>query len=288
MAVHRDWVSRTPKWLLLAGFWALQAAVLWCVQAFLYASQSRVEGSDAAPPGAGPDWAPSFFGEWPTWEAYTELLTMTDFIVWMGGGLCVLTAAQAVFVLPVRRPGVAGTRGKGLRTSLFAAGFVIGALVLAVVMSVYSLLEEYELPGPDAVDSIPAPRWMVVGVIVGAGWLVATPLLIAFTRPGPRETVLTRLSRRLLLGTMIEVALLIPLDVMVRRKTSCYCWAGSYWALTLCGAVGVFALGPAVFLPLLARRRRAWYAGRCPVCGYDMRSHMDAPRCPECGTGWRA
>lgn len=287
----KDWISRTPKWALLAGFWVVQAAVLYFGQALLYTSQGEVRGYE---PVELPDGRQvlqrtedtNLLGRWPTREEYLRLLAMEDFILWMGGGIVAITLAQALFVWPVRRPGVMGPRGKGARTSLCIAGVAIGALVLAGVLAWYGVADEYDLWGPDAIEGL--PRWVVVAVIVGTGWAVATPLLFAFVKGGRKETVLARLSRRLLLGTMVEVALLIPLDVMVRRKTSCYCWAGTYWALTVCGAVGVFALGPAVFLPLVARRRKAWYAGHCGVCGYDMSGRMDAPKCPECGTGWRA
>jgi hypothetical protein len=290
---RKDWISRTPKWVLLAAFWMVQGAVLYFGQALLYTSQGEVQGYEYVELPDGRNVLQrvddtSLLGRWPSREEYLRLLTMTDFILWMGGGIAAITLAQALFVWPVRRPGVMGPGGKGARTSLCIAGMAIGALVLAVVMAWYGVADEYDLWGPQAIDDLPLPRWMVVAVIVGTGWAVATPLLFAFVKGGPRETVLARLSRRLLLGTMVEVALLIPLDVMVRRKTSCYCWAGTYWALTVCGAVGVFALGPAVFLPLVARRRKAWYAGHCGVCGYDMAGRMDAPKCPECGTGWRA
>lgn len=288
--VRRDWVSRTPKWLLLAVFWGVQGVSLYLLQGLLFVSQSAVEGFETVvlPDGTVTgERSRSMLGEWPTWEAYTETLVMGEFAAMMGGAVAALTLAQAVFVWPVRRPGVSRSRGKGLRRSLCVAGLVIGVLALGAVMAVAGVLEEYEFADEGMIDWVPGSPWTVMALVVGAGWLVATPLLFAFVRAGRKETVLARLSRRLLLGTVIEIALLIPLDVMVRRKTSCYCWAGTYWGLTVCGAIGVFALGPAVFMPLVARRRRAWYAGHCGVCGYDMGGRMDAPRCPECGTGWR-
>jgi rubrerythrin len=52
-------------------------------------------------------------------------------------------------------------------------------------------------------------------------------------------------------------------------------------------SVGIVALGPAVLLPILSRRRKRWYAGRCDACGYDMTGTPSADRCPECGAGWR-
>jgi hypothetical protein len=293
MQARRDWITRTPKWLLLAAFWTAQAVVLYFAQALLYASQEQVHGFEIVEQDDGSFAGvrtedTNLLGEWPTWDEYAGLLTMTEFIVWMGGGIVAITLAQAVFLWPVRRPGPLGPKGRGARASLCIAGAAIAMMVFAVVLAWYGVADEYERWGPDAIDSLPVPRWTVVATIIGVGWAVATPLLFAFARAGPKETTLARLSRRLLLGTIVEIALLIPLDVMVRRKTSCYCWAGTYWALTVCAAVGVFALGPAVFLPLLARRRRTWHAAHCPVCGYDMTGGLGAPKCPECGTGWRA
>jgi hypothetical protein len=117
--------------------------------------------------------------------------------------------------------------------------------------------------------------------------LVFTPLIVAFLRQDDTESALARLASRLFLGTVIEVVALIPLDIMVRRKTSCFCGQGTFIALTTCFGIGTLLAGPAAWLPLLARRRKRWYRGHCPRCAYDMRGCLKAPHCPECGTGWR-
>ena len=49
-----------------------------------------------------------------------------------------------------------------------------------------------------------------------------------------------------------------------------------YWAVIVTAA-----LPPSLFLVSVVRRRRARAAGKCVVCGYDLRA--SSGRCPECG-----
>jgi len=265
--------ARVVVWLVV--YWAVQAAVVFGVTLAWF--------------GTFPE-----DGAWYTNPVRRETLelvgerdTMTLMLVAVG----VITAAQACFVMPVRRPGLSGRHGRSLRVSLVAAGLAVGALVLVSLFGVHSLAvltlgdgegESVDLLG----NAYGGPEaWFVV--VCAVCWAVPTALLIAFVRRGRRETVLARIASRVLIGTAAEVALLIPLDVMVRRKTECYCAEGTFWGLTLAGWAGVFAAGPAVFLPLLAKRRKRWYGGHCAACGYDMSSTPNADRCPECGVGWR-
>jgi hypothetical protein len=118
-------------------------------------------------------------------------------------------------------------------------------------------------------------------------WAVATPLLARFVRKRGVDDGLGRVAAWLFTGSVIEAAAVIPLDVMVRRKTDCYCGEGTLWTLTICWGIGGLALGPAVWLIPLAKRRKRWYGGRCAACGYDMRGSMTTERCPECGIGWK-
>jgi hypothetical protein len=189
---------------------------------------------------------------------------------------------QAVFMWPVRRPSPAQSRGWPLRISLAVAGAGAALLFLGLLWGVAGAIE---LAGGDVPGVWLSEGWWI-GFMV-AGWAVATPLLIAFCRRGPRETLLGRVAARLFLGTIVEVIAVIPLDVMIRRRTDCYCWAPTFYTLLICAGVGMFALGPAIWLPLLARRRTRWYAGKCDVCAYDMSGTPDAERCPECGAGWK-
>lgn len=195
------------------------------------------------------------------------------------GCVVVLTILQSVFFMPIRPPGK-GRSPRPLWPSILVGGFLVGALAFAAAMAVAQVLSK------DVFQNDP-PFLLIAASVMAGSWLFATPILFAFSRRGPRETFVQRLAAQLLLGTIVEAAAIIPLDVFIRRRDDCFCAAGTYIGLTICGAVGLFVLGPAVFLPLLMRRRKRWFAGRCDVCGYDMAGCRDALNCPECGAGWR-
>lgn len=191
-----------------------------------------------------------------------------------------VVALHALFLWPIARPGAGPSRG--LTASALAAAFMVGVLVSAGVGALSFLI--YEETGLDI--GVKPMTWVLIAALL-AGWVIATPLVLAFIRKGRRETMLARLAARLFTGTIIEAAAIIPIDVLIRRKEDCVCTTGTYFALVACGGVGIFALGPVIVLPVLARRRKRWYASHCDVCGYDMSTTLKLDRCPECGTGWR-
>jgi hypothetical protein len=173
---------------------------------------------------------------------------------------------------------------EGLPVGLSVALCALGAAIMAAA-GVAAVWAAARL----VLDDDDINKWALASMsaVVLISWAVATPLVLAFVRRRGAEEGLSRISSRLFLGTMLEAAAIIPLDVMIRRKTDCHCEEGTYWALAGCWAVGLFALGPVIFLVPLSKRRKRWYAGRCDACGYDMSGCLTADRCPECGAGWK-
>ncbi len=262
------------KWTILALFWVLQAAVLYVLLAGWLTTIEVVWDS-----GKG-SWSAFSIADWG------ECLRASGYAQFMLIALPVFTLLQAFFLLPVSRPAPARQRGWPIWLSLAVAGLAASGLLfglLAIVLELFHVSDKTWEPITRHVHS----EYILLAIIFSC-WLIATPLLIVFCRRGRRETLLARVAAWLFLGTIIEAAASIPVDVMVRKRTYCYCGAGTFWTLTICLSVGALVAGPAIFLPILAWRRKRWYAGRCDVCGYDMTGLPDADRCPECGSGWRA
>ena len=260
------------RWRVLAAFWVVQAALAYAVTA-AWMTMNAVSGGPMGPL-YGFDvadwWRLMSDGEW-AWQA--------------GLGVGVFTLLQAMLLLPVRRPTFSRERrGVPLWLSAASAGAAVALLWGAAAAGVAGAIQLMPVGGPALIDDR-AARGIVASVVVA--WVIATPLLVTFVRRRQRETALGRVAAWLFMGTVVEAVAVVPLDVMMRRKTDCFCDTGTFWALSACGTVGLFSLGPAIVLPLVARRRRRWLAGRCDACGYDMTGTPRAERCPECGTGWR-
>jgi hypothetical protein len=272
------------KWALLAAFWLVQAATIYLVAVVWIGNSFEV--SSTTP--------------WGTWFRPSDVLQAAarrDSLRVMGTYTAIVTVLQAFILFPARRPTLSRDRGASLWASFAAVGLTIAAAWTALVFSIISLV--HFAPWSQATRSGAGQAqwldqlltslgvgWWALALPLLPGWIVGTLVVASFCRRGRRESALARLSVRILQGTAIEVVAIIPLDVMIRRRTDCYCDTGTFWSLTLCGTVGAVLTGPAILLPLLAKRRRRWYQGRCEVCGYDMHGLQAADRCPECGTGW--
>lgn len=261
-----------PVWMWLMGYWLCQplaVGVVFILWAWMIAGDDRM------------------YGAMEPAEA-VSLLTEPGFWVYVLVFSGIFTAAQACYLWPVRRPRVTPGRGRSMRLSVAVAGLMVGLGGLALTVGIVGALDRNLEGVSGLIDGMSvAERWLLLLLMVVLVWVVPSLVLARFCGRGPKERVLGRLANRLLLGTSAEAALLIPLDVMVRRKTECYCSEGPFLGLTLLGMVGFVGAGPAVLLPLFHKRRQGWYRTHCNACGYDMSGGMDSARCPECGTNWK-
>ena len=184
-------------------------------------------------------------------SAWAEKAVDPRVLAWGGGAILLVTALQAAFLVPFPRPAAGRGPGVSMEWRLAGVGFLVAVLVAGAVATI--------IDGATAVGGEMGPsdhRWAaVVGVFVAA-WIVATPLLIRFSRRGDPESFLSRLASRLLLGTAMDVVASIPIAVFVERRSRCYCSEVSIFALVILIALGFLVMGPAVLIPVFLKRRR--------------------------------
>lgn len=189
-----------------------------------------------------------------------------------------LTLALIASIL-IRRSCV---RGIPIMLSLVMLGLIAALICTGAALALAEAIEQL------TTFEFSTAGWAVMsGCAVVGPWALGTLLLRAYLRAGARlrtpEWALTRVSRWLFAGSVVELVATIPLDVMVRRRSSCYCAEGTFWSLLLAATAGFAALGPMIFLLPIARRRERAFQGLCPSCGYDRRSLAHDTPCPECG-----
>ncbi len=272
---RQRWRNR-PTWQLLATAWIAQAAVVYFSLGAILVHAGTVKGSPD-PARRAPDWDP--VGSFKLGE-YLDLLVSPQYLLTCLVAAGALAIAQSIFLIPVRKPRPARARGIPIFASLAVVGVGITALVAGLFAAIANVLNRYGYPLH--LDSALLPFLVLVPT-----WIAATLLLWRYCRRAPREALLAHVASRLFRGTIIEFVALIPLDIMLRRREDCYCLSGTLVAFIICGGVGLFALGPAIILPILLHRRHSWYASHCESCAYDMTSTPSADRCPECGGAWR-
>jgi hypothetical protein len=225
----------------------------------------------------------------------TELFRQPSFWLWVGIINAALVVLQALFLIPVRKPRARSARGIPIWLSATISGAAAATLLVglgAAVTELFNVLNR----GVSIDDDLRTLLVTAACCAIAASWLISTILIRSFLAKRvsdgeSHERALSRVAGILFKGSLVEALAVIPLDVMVRKKTDCYSFSGTVLALTLCFSIGLLMLGPAIALPLLAKRRKEWWHSRCECCGYDMSqllsSNRAVERCPECGAGWK-
>jgi hypothetical protein len=208
-----------------------------------------------------------------------------------GAPVGVMLISQIVFLLPVvRQRPLAGGRAKSLQASMVAAAMVATLLTFGLTMGVIGLLQlllanRRGIHDPsDAEIGNAAIGWCLAGLIV-VSWVFWSIVLMWFAKRRQGRGVLSRVIGVILGGTILEVIVVLPVDIMIRRRTDCYCATGSFVTLSLSAWALLWLAGPGAVIAVTSRRRRLWRETHCEMCGYQ-KGPRPAEKCPECGYEW--
>ncbi len=227
----------------------------------------------------------------------SELIFDLDSEIWLTIHLpaAVIVLVQYALFIPIMRPVTLAGRPRRPWYAAVAAA-LLGALLIGGVFCIVfelpqlpyalGLVEEKPVFGGQGLNEVLVQAPLIIAVIMLCTWAFWTFVLLRVMRRG-RGDWLSRSLRWLIAGTLVELAIALPLYLVVRRRFDCWCALPSFWSLVFSIGALLSLTGPGVIL--LWRRRAglptdAW-VNRCMICGYQ-RLEDSGPRCPECGNRW--
>ncbi len=219
----------------------------------------------------------------PTLSFTAAQLGLFSAAVLMWAGLAV------AFLAPITGKLQATSEPRSLLPSVIAA-VIIGIVMFGIIASAtYELLCALGSESTSDFEMMSSEVRMAMTFVMLAAWAVGGAFCaMLFRRLGSTRdpTALDRMLRVLLAGSVIELALGLPMYLIIRKKSACECALASFWSLVLGIAALLWICGPAVLLLLTRDARRAWMRAACPNCGYPRRT--SAMCCSECGADFTA
>ena len=79
-------------------------------------------------------------------------------------------------------------------------------------------------------------------------WILWTWLFFVYWKQGDRYTQMGKMVRGLVVGSLLEMFVAVPVHLWATRQRECYCCRGTYTTLVLSGTVLLWAFGPGVLL----------------------------------------
>jgi hypothetical protein len=160
-------------------------------------------------------------------------------------------AQTAMLAVPVRIASRRPIVRRSLVLTVLVGGLMMGALVAAAI---FSLCEFAFGDKGDTTDQI-LTQWigLGMGLVAWGGWALIFFRLSRTTEP---QDFVSRLSKSLLKGSILELLVAVPTHIVARCRD--YCCAGwmTFIGLTMGMSVMLFSFGPGVFFLFVARWRR--------------------------------
>jgi hypothetical protein len=131
------------------------------------------------------------------------------------------------------------------------AGLMMGLLVLAIGLSIYSAL---------FLDKGDATPVLWIGF---AGWIVWAAVFYGYSSRDP-SSAFSKVMDRLIAGSIAELLVAVPCHVYVRQQDNCCADLVTFLGIATGLSVLLFAFGPGVFLLFVKRARRLQAAKEVP------------------------
>jgi hypothetical protein len=87
-------------------------------------------------------------------------------------------------------------------------------------------------------------------------WVIWAIVFRSFAKQDDPDTLLKRITRWLLRGSILELLIAVPSHVIVRRRDDCCAPAGTFWGIATGISVMLLCFGPGVFFLFVERMNR--------------------------------
>ena len=180
--------------------------------------------------------------------------------------LAVLVAGQAALLLlpinlaerrlPARRP---------VKVPVIVTGFFLANLLFAGLLAVFCAAFKEEgfgifgfLTPFKANEVSPSDLQTVVGMMITilVFWFIWAAIFRQFAQSDDPDALLTRSTRWLLRGSILELLVAVPSHIFVRRRDDCCAPAGTFWGIATGISVMLLCFGPGVFFLFIERFER--------------------------------
>lgn len=214
--------------------------------------------------------------------------------------LAVLAAGQALLLLvPIDISERRLPSRRKLKVPVIVSAFFLGNLFLAGILSVLCVIfKDNGLVIFDVEDLItwianalsrnpaqpleyhPSSIGLFIGLLfpVIICWIIWAIIFRRATRADAPDALIKRLTRWLLRGSILELLIVVPSHVIVRRRDDCCAPLGTFWGIATGISVMLLCFGPGVFFLFAERFQRLKPKKENPTVGSEGTSYSDASR----------
>jgi hypothetical protein len=188
----------------------------------------------------------------------SDAVTRTFYGMEVAGFAGLFLLSQALFLFPRGRLTFRTTHSGRpmLRAAVGAAfaGMLLTFGLLAALLELTGGWERFLDPLGRKQAQFPWTAWLAMLLL----WALWAAVFHHLWRNLDHRTAVSRLTRALVAGSILELFVAVPIHTWAVRKTDydCYCARGSYTALVFGGTVLLWLFGPGVVLLVLRERRR--------------------------------
>lgn len=217
--------------------------------------------------------------------------------IWFVAIAAVWAALTVAFLAPITGRVQLLRHGRSLRSSVAVAvlmgsvicGLIMGALIEGVLVLITSTVDEVGGWHSPSTSGWHSPSTIIGSIAVIGAWIVGGAVWAYFLRrsASSRDPAgLDLLLRRILAGTAVELVLGLPIALLIRRRSECYCSTATFFNFAFGTAALLWICGPWSVLFLTRKARANWSRTACASCGYPRRS--GGSECSECGQAFAA